>query len=380
MSKRVCTCVRVVACARRCAADDFQQKLLRRILGLIQDIRKALAAHAHRDRPKMPVAKDKRPAMRFNPGAQTFNPGAPTFMPNGGYEMGMGPQMMMAHHHCVPMHGQPGYFPGMANLVMVGGPQMDSSVADYSGKMPRLHSTDADSTASDSSDWSAQSTTASDLSDHANARLSAGARTAQMLQHQAQADANSTEKPRGRRPRTRSNPDMSLSHMEELEIDEDDDGFYDGDLSVEIDGPGHDDASGENASKKTDGDPATPGNGHAARSPAAADGEARAKGAALLSLVADTSEGGSGQISPGAVSVSSTSSTGSTGSRSKVCTPRSALRCSRQITYEICSHVLICCCYASQQHRRAATMDERQLIGQVAAAANLPMQNLQKLS
>eukprot|EP01043_Picozoa_sp_COSAG02_P013673 COSAG02_NODE_551_length_20435_cov_27.974380_2_plen_369_part_00 len=306
----------------RCAAEEFQRKMLREILVLIQTIRKALATHAHRDRPKMPVPKDERsrPAIRFNPGAAEFNPGVPACSPADGYHMSammMDPRMMMAHqYHGVPLHAQPGYFPGMANMVMIPS-QMDSAVGDSSGGSQKSsRSSDAESVNSDSSDWStSQSTSTSEHSEHnAGARLSAGARTAQMLKHQADAHALKEYKI-GRRQRSRSNPDMSFSHLEESENDDD---FHDADLSVDVNGPDRDEGDFEKAASPAAVTSTVSSENSGSSSPAA-DG-AKSTGAALLSIITDSNAVAEcSQESPGAASVSSTSSAGSLGSRSKVC-------------------------------------------------------------
>ena len=212
-------------------------------------------------------------------------------------------------------------------MVMVASP-LDGAVGDYSGgSLKGYRSSDAESVTSDSSDWStSQSTTTSEHSENnAGARPSAGARTAQMLKHQA--DANALKEYRGgRRQRARSNPDMSFSHLEE---NEDDDGFHDADLLVDVDGvPDTDEGGNDSAAspaavtaedRPDGGATATTGTVDGSSSPVAED--AKSKGATLLSILTDGNEGADcGQESPGAVSVSSTSSTGSTpGSRSKVC-------------------------------------------------------------
>ena len=295
--------------------------MLREILVLIQTIRKALATHANRDRPRMPEPKDERsqPALRFNPGAAEFNPGMPA--DGYGYHMNammmmMDPRMMMMHHG-VPLHAQPGYFPGMANMVMVPS-QLDSAVGDNSGGSTKgYRSSDADSVNSDSSDWSTSQSTSTSTSEHsdhnAGGRLSAGARTAQMLNQQADAHALK-EYPAGRRQRARSNPDMSFSHLEAIENDDD---FHNAAVSVDLDDPGRDEGAIEKATSPAAVSSAVPSESGGSSSPAADD--AKSKGAALLSVLTDSNAGAErGQESPGAGSVSSTSSAGSLGSRSKV--------------------------------------------------------------
>jgi hypothetical protein len=360
----------VVRTASRRDAEEVQRKLLRDILELIQAIRKALATHANRDRPKMSVHPDDHHGhhnqhnVRFNPSAAVFNPSATAFVPGGGFAQHHGPPMMMMPHHGPPMPGQPGvppgFFPGMAQMVMVGSPQMESpgggGGGDYGGGGYRA--SDTDSVASDSSDWSTQSPATSDFSDHASITRPSGAQRALHHFHQqAQADLHAAANksvPRGRpRRRRASNPDISLS---ELEGEEDEDGFCDGELAVDVaDGNGHGpalvegdegeerespapDSSAETttepsslASPSAAGTPASEISGDGGSSSPGSEGDAKAKarGAALLSLVADP-EGGdltdSGQVSPGAASVSSTSSVGSNSSRSKV-RSRSRLVC-----------------------------------------------------